>query len=98
MPPDIDPSALTPHELSKMNKKDLARHISTLQEMYTVRGRKYGMCYHDPYGRWVTTDLIIRQGQVYHSQEQTNNSSQACERYIDPQTTWPPLPRFYYLR
>ena len=48
----IDPSTLnlTPRELSKMSKKDLANHLSTLQEMYTERGRKYGTCYHDLFG------------------------------------------------
>jgi hypothetical protein len=44
MPSEIDPSTigLTPHDLSKLSKKDLAKHLSTLQEMYVERGRKYG--------------------------------------------------------
>ena len=44
MPAEINPSTFTPQELSKLSKKDLAKHLSTLQDMYTERGRKYGMC------------------------------------------------------
>jgi hypothetical protein len=36
------PIGLTPQELSKLGKKDLAKHLTTLQGMYTERGRKYG--------------------------------------------------------
>ena len=41
----VDPSTigLTPHDLSKLSKKDLAKHMAALQVMYTERGRKYGM-------------------------------------------------------
>ncbi|KAF9791034.1 hypothetical protein BJ322DRAFT_1104689 [Thelephora terrestris] len=35
------PIGLTPQELSKLGKKDLAKHLTTLQGMYTEQGRKY---------------------------------------------------------
>jgi len=36
-----NPSTLTSQDLSKFNKAALIKHFSTLQEMYTERGRKY---------------------------------------------------------
>ena len=53
MPTDIDPSTLnlTPHELSKMSKKELANHLANLQGMYDIRTKKYGTCSNDPFAR-----------------------------------------------
>ena len=44
-PKDVDPSTLKLNErtLSKIPKKALAEHLTALQEMYEMRGRKYGM-------------------------------------------------------
>jgi len=44
-PKDVDPSTLDLDErsLSKLPKKVLIEHLSTLQEMYETRGKKYGM-------------------------------------------------------
>lgn len=42
MPPEVDPSSLTPHEISKLSKKDLAQHLSALQDMFTEQREKYG--------------------------------------------------------
>ena len=64
---EVDPSILTPHELSKLNKKDLTRYLSLLQEMYVERGKKYGMSPDDPFGEFEGTHLSTREGQVYHS-------------------------------
>jgi hypothetical protein len=45
MSSEVDPStlSLTSHDLTKISKKDLVKHLSVLQGMYTERGRKYGM-------------------------------------------------------
>jgi hypothetical protein len=44
MPSEVDPSTLdlAPHDLNKISKKDLAKHLSSLQVMYAERGKKYG--------------------------------------------------------
>jgi len=45
---EVDLSVLTPHELSKMNKKDIVKYLGTLQEMFVERGKKYGTSCDDP--------------------------------------------------
>lgn len=52
---EVDPSALTPHELSKMNKKDVVKYLGVLQEMFAERGKKYGMSRNDPFNRFIST-------------------------------------------
>ena len=41
---DVDPSTLELDDraLSKISRKELAKHLSVLQDMYARRGKKYG--------------------------------------------------------
>jgi hypothetical protein len=64
---EVNLSTLTPHELSKMNKKDLIKHFGDLQVMFEDRGRKYGTS-HTLWSIY-TTHPPVRQGEVYHSQK-----------------------------
>jgi hypothetical protein len=45
MSSEVNPStlSLTSHDLTKISKKDLVKHLSALQGMYTECGKKYGM-------------------------------------------------------
>jgi hypothetical protein len=45
MPTEVDPSTtdLTTLDLSKLNKKDLAKHLSALQVRHVELGKKYSM-------------------------------------------------------
>jgi len=94
MPPsEVDPSTLTPHKLSKMNKKDVIKYLGTLQEMFTERGKKYGMSRNGPLTN-IPTHSPTREGKNHHSQKHNDNSdsSQKYQRGVDPKTTWSPLP------
>jgi hypothetical protein len=42
MSSEIDPFSLTPSEVNKISKKDLAKHLTTLQGMHKNLGKKYG--------------------------------------------------------
>ncbi|KAF9790555.1 hypothetical protein BJ322DRAFT_1037177, partial [Thelephora terrestris] len=41
MPSELNPSGLTPHDLSKLNKKALIENLTALQGSYTTQGKKY---------------------------------------------------------
>jgi hypothetical protein len=44
MPTNVDPATIcvSPNDLSKLTKKELAQHLSSLQGMYAERDEKYG--------------------------------------------------------
>jgi hypothetical protein len=44
MPSETDPSAITitPTEVNKMSKKDLAKYLRNLQDTHVELGKKYG--------------------------------------------------------
>ncbi|KAF9781750.1 hypothetical protein BJ322DRAFT_1111676 [Thelephora terrestris] len=41
MPSELNPSGLTPQDLSKLNKKALIENLTALQGLYTTQGKKY---------------------------------------------------------
>lgn len=61
MTSELDPSILTPHELSKLNKKALIENLTVLQGKYNVQSKKYGVQLQSPLTNQHThADKLIR--------------------------------------
>ena len=80
MPSEIDPSTLSAGEVSRMTKKDVAKHLAALQHMFAERGKKYGAYLRSslPVSRLLTISQsekaksIIRKGKTLTQAKNTN--------------------------
>jgi hypothetical protein len=84
MPSELNPSGLTPHDLSKLNKKALIENLTALQGSYTVQGKKYGakLQFPQPINVPSLTNSLEKAKSIIRSNKATTNAQSANAELI----------------